>query len=189
MPGDALFVIGQIGLAHVGLQVLERFGREGIADWPQATRAHLLPKPHVNPGLVLSRAAFNARPPALMDISDGILSDLPRLLGMSGELGTGNNYAGMLGAKLTINSEDLHPELLRWSHSQHKNPIITALIGGEDYALLGTCAPDLLPTLQAAIPELLVIGKVTDEAKITCNDEEIGFNGFDHFARDFNIDS
>ena len=189
MPGDILFLIGQIGLAYVGLQVLERFGREALAEWPQATRAHLLPNPYINSGLVLSRAAFNARPPALMDISDGILSDLPRLLGLSGELGTGNNYAGMLGANLKINPNDLNPELLRWSHAHHKNPVMTALIGGEDYALLGTCAPDMLPTLKAAIPEFLALGQITDDAKIICNDEEIGLHGFDHFAKDSNLDA
>lgn len=182
MPDDIIFLIGSIGLAHVGLRVLESYGREAIKSWPQATHAHLLPKPHVNDGLVLARAAFNARPPALMDVSDGILSDLPRLLGLSGEHGTNQNEAPLLGANLTLKLSDLHPELLRWSHEQHKNPVQTALIGGEDYALLGTCAPDLMPTLQAAIPEFFCLGQITDDGKICCNNEELALIGFDHFA-------
>ncbi|MBQ7585562.1 MAG: thiamine-phosphate kinase [Desulfovibrionaceae bacterium] len=182
MPGDLLFLIGQIGLAQVGLNVLEQNGREACEKWPRATKAHLAPTPYINAGQVLSRAAYNARPPALMDISDGLMRDLPRLLGLSGELGTGPNEAAMLGARFELNLDDLHPELLVWSHEQHLNPITTALVGGEDYALLGTCAPDLLPTLKAAIPEFLAIGEITDEGKIVCNEEELGPGGFDHFA-------
>ena len=182
MPGDKIFLIGQVGLATVGLHVLESYGRSALTDWPHSTKAHLRPKPYINAGLVLSRAAFNARPPALMDVSDGLVSDLPRLLGMRGELGTGKNDVAMLGARLEIDKKDLHSELLEWSHAQHKNPISIALIGGEDYALLGTCAPDMLSTLKAAIPEFIELGHITDDGKILCNDEEMCLTGFDHFA-------
>lgn len=184
MPGDNIFIVGQIGLAHVGLDVLEHFGRQAMKEWPNACKAHLRPNLHCNDALVLSRAAFNARPPVLMDVSDGILRDLPRLLGMDGELASSDRHAQLgLGACLSLKEEDLHEEVRKWSHGHHKNPIITALLGGEDYALLGACAPDLIPTFQAAIPDFSVLGIITDDGKITCNDEElISVIGFDHFS-------
>ncbi|MCR5814646.1 MAG: thiamine-phosphate kinase [Desulfovibrio sp.] len=183
MPGDILFVIGQLGLAHVGLELLERYGRSAMEKWPHACHAHLQPEPQCAAGLVLSRAAFNARPPALMDVSDGLIRDLPRLLGKSGELITSLNSGNLLGAELHLTESQLHPEVLAWSHEQHQNAVYTALLGGEDYALLGTCAPDLLPTLEAAIPEFQSIGIITKNDKISCNGLELQeCEGFDHFS-------
>ncbi|MBO4369727.1 MAG: thiamine-phosphate kinase [Desulfovibrio sp.] len=183
MPGDILFVIGQLGLAHVGFELLERYGRAAIEKWPYACRAHLQPQPQCTAGLVLSRAAFHARPPALMDVSDGLIRDLPRLLGKSGELSSTVNHDNTLGANLNLTESQLHPEVLAWSHEQHQNAVYTALLGGEDYALLGTCAPDLLPTLEAAIPEFQSIGIITENGKISCNSLELqACEGFDHFS-------
>lgn len=102
---------------------------------------------------MLARAGFNARPPALMDLSDGIIRDLPRLLGLSGELRAGAESAGNasagpasartsgLGAAILLPQGLLHPEVLRYAESHGKNPVHEALLGGEDYALLGSCAP------------------------------------------------
>ena len=77
MPGDSLFVVGRPGLARVGLQVLEKEGRAALEHWPAACAAHLLPVPQVDAGLMLARAGANARPPALMDLSDGIMPAAP----------------------------------------------------------------------------------------------------------------
>ncbi|MBQ7617865.1 MAG: thiamine-phosphate kinase [Desulfovibrio sp.] len=183
MPGDKIFLVGQIGLAHVGLNVLEQLGRSAFESYPIACQAHLHPLPHCEAGQVLARAAYHVRPPALMDVSDGLIRDLPRLLGLKGELGTSQAEGICPGARLNLPPHIIHPEVLQWSHEQHLDPLQTLLLGGEDYALLGTCAPDLLPTLEAAIPEFICIGTITKEEKIICNGQEItSFEGFDHFA-------
>ena len=157
MPGDTLFVVGPLGLARVGLSVLESRGRAALEDWPMACAAHLRPEPQVGAGLMLARAGCNARPPALMDLSDGLMRDLPRLLGLSGELGL---HGDALGADLVLPQRLLHAELLRYAAQHGKNPVHEALLGGEDYALLGACAPDMLPALHAAIPGFFAIGTV-----------------------------
>ena len=77
----------------------------------------------------------------------------------------------------------LHPEILRYTAATGKNPVHEALLGGEDYALLGTCAPDMLPPLHSAIPGLYSIGVVTSGGGIVCNNaplDNLG-GGFDHF--------
>lgn len=178
MPGDALFVVGALGLARVGLNVLEEQGRAALAEWPTACAAHLRPEPQTSAGLMLARAGSNARPPALMDLSDGLLRDLPRLLGLSGELGLRGNA---LGAELVLPQSLLHPEVIRHAAKKGTNPVHEALLGGEDYALLGACATDMLPALHAAIPGFMTIGTVVSGG-LTYNGESLaGLHGFDHF--------
>lgn len=183
MPEDAIFITGSIGLARVGLAVLEAQGRPAIEEWPMACAAHLRPRPQVDAGLMLSRAGANARPPALMDLSDGILRDLPRLLGLTGEIAASGAGCRKLGAKLSLPKDLLHPELIRWAEEQGRDPVLEALFGGEDYALLGSCAPDMAPSLLTAVNGFTQIGTVTDDGLLTCNGVSFAdLRGFDHFA-------
>ena len=183
MPGDCLFLVGLPGLARVGLQEMEAHGRAALEHWPAACAAHLRPEPQVDAGLMLARAGLNARPPALMDLSDGIMRDLPRLLGISGATGAARTEGAGLGASLLLPQGLLHPEVVRHALQGGRNPVHEALLGGEDYCLLGSCAPDMLPVLHTAIPNFHSIGVVTDTAIIECNNENLaGLHGFDHFA-------
>ena len=177
MPGDSIFLVGQVGLARVGLAVLEKQGRAACDRWPAACAAHLRPLPRVDAGLMLARAGSNARPPVLMDVSDGLARDLPRLLGRTGN---GNAF----GAALLLPRGRLHPEVNHYAEAHGLDPVEQALLGGEDYALLGACAPDMLPPLHAAIPDLWTIGVVTEEG-LTCNNRSLeGLEGFDHFREE-----
>lgn len=179
MPGDSIFVVGSIGLARVGLYELEKGGRAAIDLWPLACAAHLSPLPQVDAGLMLARAGSNARPPALMDLSDGILRDLPRLLGQNGELGS---HSKKLGAEIDLPQSLLAEEVVRHAAMYGKDPVMEALAGGEDYALLGSCAPDMAGVLHAAIPGFSRIGRVTDNGSILYNGSLLeGVAAFDHF--------
>ncbi|MDO5536110.1 MAG: thiamine-phosphate kinase [Desulfovibrionaceae bacterium] len=183
MPGDVIFVVGTLGLARVGLQVMEKDGREAMRAWPKACKALLVPEPRVDAGLMLARAGMNSRPPALMDVSDGLARDLPRLLGLSGEESVRASEGPGFGAELLIPAGLLHREVVDWCRQNGRNPVHEAILGGDEYALLGSCAPDMLPALHAAIPEFWEIGVVTDTGVIYCNNERIdGLKGFDHFA-------
>lgn len=177
MPGDKVFLIGSPGLARVGLYHLEKSGRDAMQRWPKACSAHLRPWPLTDAGLMLARAGQIARPPALMDLSDGICQDLPRLLGRGG---------GNFGARLALPADLLDEELLRHCEELGLDPSLEACRGGEDYALLGSCAPDMLAPLHAALPALTCIGEVTLEPGIVCGDRDIThLHGFDHFAREY----
>lgn len=170
MPGDSLFVIGPLGLARTGLAMLEAEGRAALENWPAACAAHLTPAPQIDAGLTLVRGGASGRPPALMDLSDGLARDLPRLL-------------GGLGAEIILPEGLLHPEVVRYARRQGLSPVRHAFLGGEDYALLGACAPELLPALHAALPDMNTIGIVTDTGVLCCNGEPVpDGTGFDHFA-------
>ncbi len=176
MPGDALFLVGNVGLARIGLEELEKNGREALKHWPQACATHLLPQPMVDAGLILARSSsHNMRPPVLMDLSDGLARDIPRLLGIDKQ--------NMLGAKLIFPKALLHEEVLRHAKLHGRDATKEAWLGGEDYALLGACVPKLLPILHAALPHLHSIGTITDSGKIELNEEILmPDSGFDHFS-------
>ncbi len=168
LPGDAIFLIGAVGLARIGLSMLETLGRKALEDWPAACAAHLRPKVRTEAGLALAKAA---RPPSLMDVSDGLARDLPRLLHAD------NRH---FGADIALPEDSLHPELLRYAGMYAKNPAQEAVIGGEDYALLGSCPQETLRAL--SIPGLCRIGTVTETSEIVCNGNSLESIGFDHFA-------
>ncbi len=175
MPGDAIFLVGDVGLARIGLAELEKNGLQALKKWPHACQAHLKPLPQVDAGLILARSSIHMRPPVLMDVSDGLARDLPRMLGM--------DKHSTLGAQLVLPKALLHEEVLRHAHIHGRNAIHEAWMGGEDYALLGACVPRLLPILHAAIPHLHSIGTVTDDGCLELNSEPMAHgHGFDHFA-------
>ena len=177
-PGDRLFVIGEPGLAGVGLARLEAEGRAALRHFPAACAAHLRPRPLVAEGLrlaALARAGSGKRPRlALMDVSDGLARDLPRLLG-----------SPALGADLRLPPP--HPEVLRQARetcgalpAEDKAEELM-LLGGEDYALLGACAPGLETVLASALPEAVFIGRVSDRPGVRCSGRPVS-GGFDHFG-------
>ena len=172
-PGDVLFLIGSAGLARIGLELLESEGRKIMQKWPAACAAHLMPQPQVDAGQILSRLGQTEHPPVLMDVSDGLASDLPRLLGMP---------RSGLGAELLIPEALLHRELTQYARAHGKDPVREAYLGGEDYALLGACSPRLLSALHTALPGLWEIGVVTDSDGIRLNGARVREDlGFDHF--------
>jgi len=173
-PGEVLFLIGDVGLARAGLELLEAEGRKALADWPAVCAAHLAPQPRVDEGQILSRLGRTDHPPALMDLSDGLARDLPRLLGMP---------RSGLGAELLLPEAMLHKEQARYARARGRDPVHEAYLGGEDYALLGVCSPQLLSPLHAALPELREIGAVTGSGGIRLNGALVGEDlGFDHFT-------
>ncbi len=175
MPGDSIFLIGQVGLARIGLEELEKNGLPAKKEWPAATKALLKPKPQVDAGLILSRSSLHMRAPVLMDVSDGLARDVPRLLGF--------DKHRALGAQLILPKTILHEEVVRHAQENKRNAVHEAWIGGDDYALLGACVPKLLPILHAAIPQLYSIGIVTDSGHMELNGVPIACGyGFDHFA-------
>ncbi len=175
MPGDVIFIVGQVGLARVGLEELEKNGRDSQDIWPFSCAAHLRPEPQVDAGLILARSSINVRPPVLMDLSDGLARDLPRLLG--------REKNSMLGAQIVFPDVLLHQEVIEHARKHKRNAVHEAWLGGEDYALLGACMPKLLPILQAALPQMRSIGIVTDSGHIELNGDRVDFMGFDHFNR------
>ena len=115
-PGDVIFTAGELGTSGAGLQDI----LAGRCDTPAAA-VHRNPQPQVAEGIWLGE-----RPEvhAMMDISDGIASDLRHILHRSG-----------VGAE--VDTECIPTPV----------DLETAVSGGEDYKLLFTVAPESANTL------------------------------------------
>ncbi len=191
-PGDSLFLLGPIGLSRLALTLLEESLQDSqtfshpfspadspafppaLLTYPEALAHHLRPKPRTEDGIHLLSLASNAPGPfSLMDVSDGLHRDLPRLLGPA------------LGAELIIPPTSLHPEVQAFASARHLSPeqaLLFAYEGGEDYALLGTCPSDFTPALLANFPHAQVIGTVSATPGVRLNAQLIPAGGFDHFG-------
>ena len=161
--GDKIFLVGQIGLARAGFLLLE----DGISlqQFPQAVAAHLRPEPLLEAGQKL--AAFSGVR-AMMDISDGLFRDLPRLLG------------GKFGAEIDADALPIAPAVLSWCATSGQNPLEFALVGGEDYALAAVVSSDAVDDLP--VSQGRIIGTVCETSGIFLHGKPLVCQGFDHFG-------
>jgi thiamine-monophosphate kinase len=165
-PRDVLFVSGTLGEADASLHQLRKQGGMARPSNP-ALRKHLYPRPRLELGQWLAeRRLANA----MMDISDGLSTDLPRLCKASG-----------VGAILEIDSL---PRTSLMPDTQAKD---FALHGGDDYELLFTVSARKarhLPKRFRGLP-ITCIGRIMKERKILLeNDtaiEPLKSGGWDPF--------
>lgn len=155
-PGDIIYVSGTLGRAELGLQLMRK----------RIDRAHQLRQllaPHLYPKIRIELGAWLAQrrvPSAMMDLSDGLSTDLARLCAASG-----------VGARLhadripRIASATLSATLLT---RLRLDRLQLALHGGDDYELLFTVPPRRLKSLRDApgFRQLTAIGEIAREKGI-----------------------
>ena len=159
--GDLVCVTGPLGDSAAGLKVIldkvERLEEEKILR-----ERHYRPLPRVGEGMKL---AGTPGVNAMMDISDGIGSDLRHILEESGK-----------GARVDVRSLPLSAELRTVCARRAWDPVVLALDGGEDYELLFTCRPGI----EVPVP-YTVIGEILAAPGLTWEGSERDFTGFKHF--------
>src|SRR5271166_6207612 len=133
-PGDRLYVTGTIGDAAIGL--LARQGR-GL-DIPQADRNFLLDRYLAPQPRVALAPAMEAYAHGGMDVSDGFVGDLTKMLAVSGVSARVRVYRLplSLAARAAIAA---NPDLFA-----------VAATGGDDYEIIASVAPDSAPA--AGVP-------------------------------------
>ena len=144
--GDALFVTGRLGQAQYGLQLL--LGSKRIRPEDPRLRKHFYPQPRLGVGQWLAKQRLAT---AMMDLSDGISSDLPKLCEASG-VGACLDERALPVVK--IQAKDRRKEF---------DAIKFALDGGDDYELLFTVASKNVAQIPKAIAGVAVtrIGEIT----------------------------
>lgn len=179
-PGDLIGVSGTLGASAAGYRLL----REG----PQSPRrqattadlliaAHLRPVPRVRVGQVLLHTGARAA----MDLSDGLLGDLPKILKASDVAARLDASAIPVAAAVRA----LFPD--DW--------LDLATRGGEDFELLFTAPPDVFAKITTAAAEIdatvTAIGEIlprTAERPLLSMrglngvEREVAAGAFDHFA-------
>ncbi len=127
-PGDRIFVTGNLGVSGVGFYVLEKYGKNYPPEFDDLVKKHLQPIPRIHIGQRIAQSGFAT---AMIDISDGIASDLYHIYTMSG-----------VGAEIDQNKLPLPDNIYRVVSQTGKSPLHLALHSGEDYELLFTTKSD-----------------------------------------------
>ena len=158
-PGDLVCVTGTLGDSAAGLRLILG-GQKGAA--PRLMDRHYTPTPRVEEGLALSCLPGVH---AMMDISDGVGSDLRHILDESG-----------VGARIDTGKLPISKELQALCSEKGWDPKELALSGGEDYELLFTMDPQATPDIPYT-----VIGEITANPTVTWEGGSRDYMGYKHF--------
>lgn len=162
-PGDLICVTGPLGDSAAGLKVILG-GKARTADADFLVERHYCPMPKVNEG---RRLAECAGVHAMMDISDGIASDLRHILD-----------ASVVGAEVDVSQLPMSPEMRRFCASEGLDATALAVEGGEDYELLFTVGADAEASLD--VPHT-VIGRIVEGGSLEWKGVQRDFIGYRHF--------
>ena len=154
---DLICVTGNLGAAYMGLQLLER---EKIATADKdmqpdfAGKEYILErqlKPEARKEVIEKLRSENIKPTAMMDISDGLASELMHICKQSG-----------VGCRIYEERLPIDYQTAVMAEELNLNVITCALGGGEDYELLFT-VPIADHEKVAAMKDVRVIGHIVSD--------------------------
>ncbi|MEZ5040905.1 MAG: thiamine-phosphate kinase [Saprospiraceae bacterium] len=180
--GDLICITGNVGAAYLGLQLLEREKQLFLANpgiKPDLEEEDYLVgrqlKPEARKDMIMAFRNNNLRPTAMIDISDGVASELFHICKQSG-----------VGALIEESGVPIHPDAQMLALKFQMDPITCALNGGEDYELLFTIDPKDIEKVKY-LPDLYIMGEIVpakDGIKLHTkggNMHEISAQGWQHF--------
>jgi len=157
---DYICVSGDLGGAYLGLQILEREKKLYLEDpdiQPDLeTNAYVVGrqlKPEARNDIADILKSLGIKPTAMIDVSDGLSSDLLHICTQSG-----------LGCRIFEENIPMHPQSVEAAQMFNLPPLTCALNGGEDYELLFTVKPSDIEKLEG-IHGIAVIGRMTPAAE------------------------
>lgn len=172
-PGDRIFVSGTLGESALGLHALQSDRKVDGADL--FIRRQRLPEPRIGLGRILGTERLAS---AMIDLSDGLSSDLGHLCKSSG-----------VGARVRLRDLPVSKTYQKVCMALSVEPMSNLLHGGEDYELLFTVRPgDLMRLSQASLPVPVVeVGEIlpaSEGLSVEFPDGgygELSSGGYDHF--------
>jgi len=157
-PNDLLVVTGDLGGAYMGLQVLEREkevfkvnpkNQPDLDSYTYIIERQL--KPEARKDIVKLLKELEVKPTSMIDISDGLSSEIIHLCKQS-----------KVGCDLYEDKIPLDPQVISTCEEFKIDSTMIALSGGEDYELLMTISQDDFPKIKGN-PNLSVIGHMTED--------------------------
>lgn len=157
-PNDLLVLTGDIGSAYMGLQVLER--EKQVFQVNPNVQPDLEPysylierqlKPEARTDIRTLLYALELKPTSMIDISDGLSSEIIHLCKQS-----------KVGCNLYEDKLPLDPQFISVCEEFNLDSTTIAISGGEDYELLFTIAMKDFDKIKAN-PNFTVIGHITEE--------------------------
>jgi thiamine-monophosphate kinase len=154
--GHLIYVSGKLGRAQLGLELI-RHSKGRDRHLRELLRPHLYPQIQIELGEWLASRGI---PSAMMDISDGLSTDLARLC-----------LASQVGARIDagrLPSVTITEEVARRLPRRARDPLRLALHGGDDYGLLFTVPPEKEKLLRRApgFRHFARIGMITRDRRI-----------------------
>ena len=157
---DLLVVSGDLGAAYLGLQVLERERQVFLVN-PKSqpdldAYTYLIErqlKPEARKDIVQLLKDLEVKPTSMIDISDGLSSEILHLCNNS-----------KVGCNLYEDKIPLDPQVIATCEEFNMDSTTIALSGGEDYELLFTISTEDFPKIKAN-PNLTVIGHITNKSE------------------------
>lgn len=156
--GDVICITGNLGAAYLGLQLLEREKQVFLANpnmKPQLEEHNYLVgrllKPEARKDMIQSFAQNKLVPTSMIDVSDGLASELFHLCTQS-----------KVGAYIEESGVPIHPDAQMQAINFNMDPITCALSGGEDYELLFTIDPSDIEKVKY-LPDIYIMGDVVDQ--------------------------
>ncbi len=157
-PNDLLVITGDIGGAYMGLQILEREkevfkvnpnSQPDLSMYTYIIERQL--KPEARKDIVELLKELEVKPTSMIDISDGLSSEVIHLCKQS-----------KVGVDVYENKIPLDPQVISTCEEFNIDSTTIALNGGEDYELLMTISQEDFPKIKGN-PNLTVIGYMTEE--------------------------
>ena len=166
--GDLIAITGETGESAAGLKCLLVGERKG-GDSSYFINRHICARPEIENGRLLGPLVN-----AMIDVSDGILLDLARLLTASGK-----------GARLDYEKVPVKRALRELCKLKGWNEYELVLAGGEDYVLLFTFSKENERRLRSQSLQYTVIGEITETSGLIVEHNgkpvQMDKTGYDHF--------
>jgi thiamine-monophosphate kinase len=156
---DIICVTGDLGAAYIGLQILEREKQEFLANPQMQPKLEQYDyvvgrqlRPIARTDIVFELEEMGVKPTAMIDVSDGLASDILHLASQS------NVGVRLFEDKIPLDKQTYETAALEFKI----DPVTCALNGGEDYELLFTISPEDHEKIKNH-PDIHLIGYVHDD--------------------------
>ncbi len=159
-PNDLICITGSLGAAYMGLNLLEREKRvlrdvenpePQFAGYEFLLESYL--KPHARKNIVESLAEESIMPTSMIDLSDGLASDILQIC-----------RASSCGARIYLERIPIAKQTSALAAELNADPVVAAINGGEDSELLFTLPLEMQEKV-AALGCIDIIGHITEQSK------------------------
>tara|TARA_Y200000002_G_C22672579_1_gene660703 strand:- start:1580 stop:2596 length:1017 start_codon:yes stop_codon:yes gene_type:complete len=181
-PNDIICVSGDLGRSYIGLMILQREksnfiknpkSQPELENYKDLIEKQLRPKARND--IIEYLSEYNVIPNSMIDVSDGISSDLVHI-----------SQSSNLGFKVFEDKLPISKEVKKISKELNINYISSALNGGEEYEILFSLSPEDFNKIDKKVSDISPIGFFTNnkDKTIVCRDgreDELKSYGWKHF--------